>query len=148
MKIILLADVAKLGRKYETKEVSDGHAINFLIPRNLALAATPDALRRTAVMRTRLEGEKQLHQELLVKNIQGLDGMTLTVSGKANDKGHLFAGLHREAITAEILKQTQLQVDPTFIQLEHPLKEVGEHSVEVKSGSATAKFKLIIEKAG
>ena len=69
----------------------------------------------------------------------------MNITGKANEKGHLFAGLHREEIAKEIEKQTQLQVDPTFIQLDHPIKEVGEHEIAVKGGGKSAKFKVVIE---
>lgn len=147
MKIILLKDVAKLGRKYDTKTVSDGHAINLLIPQGLAIGATPDAVKRVANLKAAAEGEKKVQEELLVKNIEGLKNVTLTIAGKANDKGHLFAGLHKEVIAAEIEKQTRLQVDPSFIQLEHPLKTVGEHVIEVSAGGKNAKLKVVVEKA-
>lgn len=147
MKIILLKDVAKLGRKYDTKTVSDGHAINLLIPQGLAIAATPDAIKRVENLKAAAEGERKVQEELLVKNIEGLKTATITIVGKANEKGHLFAGLHKEAIAAEIEKQTRLQVDPSFIQLEHPLKTIGEHVIEVSAGGKNAKLKVVVEKA-
>ncbi len=146
MKIILLKDIAKLGRRFDTKEVSSGHALNLLIPQGLAIAATPDAVKRMEIMKAKIEGEKKVHQDLLVKNIKDLADVTLKVAGKANDKGHLFAGLHREEIAAELQKQTKLQIDPSFIQLEHPIKEVGEHVVEVIGGGKSAKFKLVVSR--
>ena len=147
MKIILLKDVAKLGKKFETKEVSSGHALNLLIPQKLALPATPDVLKRLEKEKAKADGERKIHEDLLLKNIKDLDGITLTIAGKANEKGHLFAGLHREAIVAELLKQTELQIDESFIQLDHPLKEIGEHMVEVKGGVKSVKFKVVIQAA-
>ncbi len=144
MKVILQKDVAKLGRKYDVKEVSSGHAQNLLIPQGLAVVATKEALKKTEVARLAMEAERKIHEDLLVKNIKDLDGVTLTIVGKANDKGHLFAGIHKEAIVEELLKQTQLQVDPSAIELEHPLKTVGEHTIEVKGGGKSAKFKVIV----
>jgi len=144
MKVILQKDVAKLGRKYEIKEVSSGHALNLLIPQGLAIPATKEAIKRTEIERSKHEAEKKVHEDLLVKNIKDLEDVTLNIVGKANDKGHLFAGLHKEAIVAELQKQTQLQIDPSFIQLEHPIKEVGEHTIEVKGGGKSAKFKVIV----
>lgn len=146
MKIILLKDVSKLGRKYEVKTVSDGHATNLLIPQGLAIAATPDAMKRIGNLRAAVEGEKKIQEELLVKNIEGLKDVTLTIAGKANDKGHLFAGIHKEALAEEIQKQTRFQVDPSFIDLEHPLKTVGEHLVEVIAGGKSAKVKVVVTK--
>ena len=145
MKIILTKDVQKLGRKYDVKEVSSGHALNLLIPQGLAISATPEALKRNEVLKKQVESERKVHEDLLVMNVKGLDGITLEVSGKANEKGHLFAGLHREEIAKEIEAQTKLQVDPSFIQLDHAIKEVGEHLIEVKGGGKSAKFKLNIK---
>ncbi len=147
MKVILLKDVPKLGRRFDIKDVSSGHALNLLIPKGLVTNATPEAIKRMELNRKQVEGERAIHEELLVKNIKGLDGITLKISGKANEKGHLFAGLHREEIVKEIEKQTQLQLDPAFIQLEHPLKEVGEHEIVVEGGGKKAKFKVVVEKA-
>lgn len=145
MKVILLKDVPKLGRKHDVKDISSGHALNLLIPQGLAVTATAETLKQNDILRAQTEGERKVHEDLMIMNIKGLDGITLNVSGKANEKGHLFAGLHREAIAAEIFKQTQLQVDPSFIQLDHPLKETGEHEIEVRGGGKSAKFKVIIE---
>ncbi len=145
MEIILLKDVAKVGRKYEVKNVSDGHALNLLIPQGLAIAATRDALKRIESEKAIVEGERKIQEELLVKNIEGLKDITVTIIGKANEKGHLFAGLHREAISAEIAKQTRLQISPEAIQLDSPIKTTGEHMIEVKAGNQMAKFKVIVQ---
>jgi large subunit ribosomal protein L9 len=145
MKVILLKDVSKLGRRFDVKTVSDGYALNLLIPQKLAIAATPAALKQVESQKAKTEGERKVHEELLVKNLKDLEGKKITVSGKANDKGHLFAGLRREDVAGELQKQTELQIDPESIQLEHPLKEVGEHTIEVKVGNRSAKFILLIE---
>ena len=146
MKIILLKDVAKIGRKYDIKDVSSGHALNLLIPQGLAVVATPAVLKRYETEKKAALAERKIHEDLLIKNVKGLEGVTITISGKANDKGHLFAGIHKEEIVKEVKKQTELDLDPIFIQLEHPLKEVGEHNVEVKGGGKIVKFKVVIEK--
>lgn len=147
MKIILLKDVAKLGRKYDVKTVSDGHAINLLIPQKQAIVATRDALKRLEVEIAKSEGERKIQEELIVKNIDGLKNVAITIKGKANEKGHLFAGLHKEEIVREIEAQTRLQIDPSFLELEHPIKEVGEHSLEVKGAGKSVKIKIVVEKA-
>ena len=147
MKVILIKDVSGLGRKFDVKEVKSGHGLNLLIPRGEAIAATPASLKRIELEKAKIEGERKVREDLLAKNIKDLDGVTITVTGKANAKGHLFAGLHRENLTAELFSQTKLQVDPAFIQVEHPIKEVGEHSVTVTAGGKSAKFKLVIQAA-
>ena len=147
MKVILLKDVKKIGKRYEIKDVSDGYAQNLLIPQGLAISATPEAVKRIDVIKSRLNAENKVQEELLTKNLKSSEAITITIIGKANEKGHLFAGLHNEAIAAELASQAHIQVDPLFIQLEHPIKEVGEYSVEVKADGKSAKFKLVIKKA-
>jgi len=146
MKVILLKDISKLGQRYDVKNVSDGYALNMLIPRGLAIAATESAMKHMETEKSKTEGEKKVRQELLLKNLKELDGKTITVSGKANDKGYLFAGLHKEDIVAELKKQTRLEIDPASVQLEHPIKELGEHSLEVKGEGKSVRFQLKVEK--
>ena len=145
MKIILLKDIPKLGKKYEVKTASDGHAVNFLIPRGLAISATPENLRRFETEKAKYDGEKKVHEALLADNLKALEDTVLTISGKANEKGHLFAGLHQAEIAAELAKQTRIQLDPSFIQLDHPIKEIGEYMVEVKGEGKSVKFKVVIK---
>ena len=144
MKIILLKDIPKLGKRHDVKDVSSGHAQNLLIPHGDAIPATPEALKRTEKLRMQAEAERKIREDLLMKNLKDLDGATIAVSGKANDKGHLFAGLHRDAIAAEVQKQTELQVDPAMIALDQPVKEVGEHTIEVKAEGTSVTFKLVV----
>jgi large subunit ribosomal protein L9 len=145
MKIILLKDVPKVGKKYDVKDISDGYAANLLIPRGLAVAATASAMKTLEIDKSKMDGEKKIHVDLIMKNLNDLEKTTITVVGKANEKGHLFAGLHKEDIAKEIEKQTRLQIDSSFIQLEHPIKEVGEHSIEVNGAGKSVKFILKIE---
>jgi large subunit ribosomal protein L9 len=145
MKIILLKDIPKVGRKYDTKEISDGYALNLLIPKGLAVSATPDVVKRIELEKARDEGEKKVKEELLLKNLSQLDGVTITMTEKANDKGHLFAGVHKLEIIPAIEKQTRLQIAPEHIVLEKPIKEVGVHEVQIKAANKTVKFNLDIK---
>lgn len=145
MKIILLKDVPKVGKRYDIKEISDGYALNLLIPKGLAISATPEAIKRIESERSKEEGERKIRQELLLKNIKELDGVTVTMTEKANDKGHLFAGVHKMEIIPVIEKQTRLQIDAEHMVLEKPIKETGVHPIEVKVGNTSVKFNLEIK---
>ncbi len=145
MKIILLKDVAKVGRRYETKDVSEGYAANMLIPRGLAVAATPSALKMIGMEKAKTEGEQRIHDDLLMKNIATLDGKIITLKLKVNEKGHLFAGIHKAELLPEIEKQAGVQINAENIMLEKPIKEAGEHVIEVKGVGKSAKFTLKIE---
>jgi len=145
MKIILLKDVAKVGRKYELKDISDGYALNLLIPKGLAIAATKDATKRIDLERARDEGERKIRQDLLLKNLTELADVTITMTEKANEKGNLFAGVHKLEIIPAIEKQTRLQIDADHIVLEKPIKEIGIHEIKVKVGDKAIKFNLDIK---
>ena len=145
MKVIFLKDVPKVGRKYEVKNMADGYALNLLIPKGLAIAATADALKRIELIKSRDEGERRVHEELLLKNMKELDGVTITMTERANEKGHLFAGVHKAEIIPAIEAQTRLQIAPEFLVLDKPIKETGEHKVEVKIKDKSVKFTLVIK---
>jgi large subunit ribosomal protein L9 len=145
MKIILLKDVAKVGKRYEVKNVADGYALNLLIPKNLAIVATPDAMSRVKLEQDREMGEQKVHLDLLMKNMKAIDGAKVTIKEKANEKGHLFAGIHKLELVPHIEKQTGVQIDPEYLILDKPVKELGEHKLEIKVGDKKAKFTLYVE---
>ena len=72
MKIILLKDIAKVGKRYDVKDVNSGHALNFLIPKGLAVSATKEAIKRIDLEKARKAGEIKVQNELLESNIQAL----------------------------------------------------------------------------
>ena len=145
MKIILIKDIAKLGKKYDIKDVSDGYALNMLIPKGVAIPATPQAIKKVEAEKAFRVGEMEIQKELLAQNIKAIEEVTLIIKGKANNKGSLFAGVHREEIARDLALQTRINIDPSFIELEHPIKELGEHVVMIKAGGKSAKLKILIK---
>jgi len=79
-------------------------------------------------------------------DIEDLSDVVIEMKEKANEKGHLFAGVHKDEIVEEIKKQTQLDIHPDFIQLKEPIKEIGEHDIVVEAEGKKNKFKLKIGK--
>jgi large subunit ribosomal protein L9 len=144
MKIILLKDISKIGQKNEIKNVSDGYAMNFLFPNKLAEPATPNKIKNLERKKQNQEIENQIYQDLLVKNMRSLNGARVEMQGKANEKGHLFKGIHIEEIAEELKKQDHIDLKPEYIQLEHPIKEVGEFDITAKIGNTKAVFKLVV----
>ena len=145
MKVILLKDVPKVGKKYDIKDVADGFALNLLIPRKLAERASPQAVAQIGQVKVAEMAEKKIQEDLLAMNLETIKNLTLTIKEKANDKGHLFAGVTREVLVAEILKATRLNLDTGFLDLEKPLKSVGEHKVTVEAGGKKVQFTVVIE---
>lgn len=144
MKVILLTDITKVGRKYEVKEVSSGYAQNFLFPRKLAEIANKSKVKNAEILLKRGEGERKLQEELLHKNIEALRGVEITMSGKANKEGHLFQGIHKEEIAETLKKDASIYIDADMIELAHPIKAVGNHEIIVVSGDIKGVFKLEI----
>ena len=142
MKVILLADIAKIGRKYEVKEVSSGYAQNFLFPRKLAEIANKAKIKNAEILIKRNEGERKLKEELLSKNLDSLKGVKITMSGKANKEGHLFQGIHKEEIAEALQKDAKIDIDSNMIELSHPIKSVGDHEITVIAGDNKEVFKL------
>lgn len=142
MQIILLKDVPKIGQKNEIKNVSDGYAINFLFPNKLAQQATPNKIKEIEKRKQNQETENQINKNLLVKNIRSLDGARIEIKAKANEKGHLFKGIHIEEIIEELKKQNHIDIKQEYIELKNPIKEIGEFDIVVKTEDAKAVFKL------
>ncbi len=131
MKVILIRDVARLGRRSEVKNVPDGHALNFLIPRKLAVIATPEAMKR-------LSEETQKHtaeHDRLVSEFSHmcakLKDATVKYSADASEQGHLFKGINARDIAAHLTANEHVTIDENCILLSHPIKSLGTHHVEL-----------------
>jgi large subunit ribosomal protein L9 len=144
MKVILLQDVRKVGKKFEVKEVSDGYALNFLIPRKLAEVSTASSMKKVETVKAHADAERKIQEDLLVKNLKSLEGVTLHIKANANDKGHLFKGINKEELVKALKAETQIDLLPEYLDLEKPLKEVGEFTIPVKVQATEGKFKVEI----
>ncbi len=130
MKIVLLQDVRKIGRIYEIKEVADGYATNFLIPKNLAKKATKESV-EWAMSKQKNIVEKAKHSlEETAKSISQMDGLEVEVSAKVGDKGQLFEKINSTKL-AVALKKMGFDVKKSQIVLEHDIKEVGEYEAKI-----------------
>jgi large subunit ribosomal protein L9 len=144
MKVILMQNVPKVGKKYDIKNVSDGYAANFLIPQKFAVVATPEAERNVLNQKKQIDTEKKIHNDLLLKNLKALAETSITIAAKTNDKGHLFSGIHREQIAEELEKQARVEIPASYIHVEKPIKETGKHVIQVGEGDKTGEFTLEI----
>ncbi|MEI6042654.1 MAG: 50S ribosomal protein L9 [bacterium] len=140
MKVILLKHIPKTGNKHDIINVADGFAINSLFPKGLAERATPGAIKRVEEFKLGEEAVKTVKEALLLKNLKELNDVKIVISGKANDKGHFFAGIHKDEIIHALKEQKQIDMDASHIVLEKALKEIGEHKVDVKVQDKTSHF--------
>ena len=133
MKVILLKDVPKVGRRYEIKNIADGFARNMLFPKGLAEVATPDAVKRIEKLKAadtsrHAAAESELHAQLA-----RLADMEFQIARKANPEGHLFAGLKQEEIL-DALHKKGFSFGADHFDLEKPIKTVGKHEIEMTVG--------------
>ena len=145
MKVILLKDVKNVGRKFEVKEVGDGFAINSLIPRKLAEVATPAALKRLESKKSEIEVMRKVDEDLAKANIEQISSKEIVLKEKANEAGHLFAGIHIPEIVKAVKVETELDLDPTWIELEQPIKMVGEYEIPVGWNHIKGMIKLSVK---
>src|SRR3989344_5925012 len=129
MKVIFLKDVPRVGRKYDVKEMSDGYATNFLLPRKLAEPATPKAIAELEKKKKSIEIEREVQENLLLKNLEAIKGKAIVIKAKADEKGHLFAQVHKKEIIEAMQAQNHAAIGEEFINLEKPIKETGEHEI-------------------
>ncbi|HQU07787.1 MAG: 50S ribosomal protein L9 [Parcubacteria group bacterium 21-54-25] len=145
MKIILTKDVRSMGRAHETVEVADGHALNFLIPQQLAVLATPAAMRAAETRKTKAATDRQVQEQLIAQNLETLAEKRIVITKKANDKGHLYDAVGVPEILAAVQEQAHVVLPEDTIRIEHPFKEVGTHDVSVAHGEHFGKFTISIE---
>ena len=144
MKVILLQDVNKLGKKYEVKNVSDGHARKFLIPRGLVKPATKEALEWLEVQREILRKSAENDLKKTEGAASSIDGMELIITVKIGDEGQLFESINAQKVS-ERFRELNFDIKKSQINLKHPIKETGEFPVKIHfPHNLEAQIKVII----
>ena len=145
MKVVLKNDIKNLGKSGDIKEVADGYALNFLIPRGLVETATGGAVKKAEMAKEKKE-EKEAEK---IKNIEELQGKisTKNITIKSKEKGgKLFGSIGKKEIASELSKQG-IVIEEKMIALDIPIKEIGEKEVVVNLGHGKeAKLKISVEK--
>ena len=146
MKVIFLHDVPRVGKKYDIKEVNDGYAVNFLLPRKLAVTATSKAVAELEIRKKEIAIEREVQEDLLMKNLEEIKNKIITIKGKANEQGHLFSAIHKKEIIEEMKKQQHADISEEFIILEKPIKAVGEFQIPIFIKNKKSSFQLVVKK--
>jgi len=145
MKIIFLQDVPRVGKKYDIKEVNDGYAVNFLLPRKLAITATPKAIAELDMRKKEIAIEREVQEDLLMKNLEEIKDKVVIIKAKADEKGHLFAQIHKKDITTGMKEQHRADINEEFVVLEKPIKAIGEFEIPIVIKGKKSSFKLLVE---
>jgi large subunit ribosomal protein L9 len=131
MKIILLDDVAKVGRRGEVREVSEGFARNFLIPKRLALTATAGNLKNLDHIKRQQEAKADRIREDAEAVRGRIEGLVYEVSRQASEEGKLFGSVTAQDIV-DFLGTRGLKVERRRAQLDEPIKGLGETAVPIR----------------
>jgi large subunit ribosomal protein L9 len=144
MKIILLDDVAKVGRRGEVRDVSDGYARNFLIPKKLALSASAGNMKNLEHIKQQANAKADRVKDDAESLRQRIEALTLEERRQASEEGKLFGSVTSQDI-AEFLDKHGIKVERRRIHLDEPIKALGETSVPIRlHQDVTAQFKVTV----
>lgn len=148
MEIILQEDVEKLGNRGQVVTVKDGYARNYLLPRKLAITASPSNMKRLEKMRAAFAKKEATERESAQQQAAQLATVKLALSRKAGENDQLFGSVTAGDI-ADALKAQGYEIDKRKIQLTDAIKTVGEFSVTLKLyRDVTATVQLVVSREG
>lgn len=147
MEVLLLKDVDQLGHAGDVKKVSDGYARNYLLPRGLAVMATPGAIKQAGQHRE-ASARRQVRVASEAQSLaQALDGVTVNLKARAGEGDRLYGSITNANIAAALSTKIGREVDKRKIELEEPLRELGTHAVTVHlAPGAEAKVTVVVER--
>ncbi len=131
MKVILLEDVKNLGKKFDIKNVPDGYARNFLLPKKMVQVATPAALAQLKLQKENEEKARVRRLAELKKIAASLKDQVFIFNLKVGDKGEVFGSVSVDKII-ESLKAKGFEIKKEQIDLETPIKSLGEHVINIR----------------
>ena len=134
MKVILQQDVKGKGKKGQMIEVSDGYARNYMLPRKIAIEATPDNV-NTMRMNDKALLERQTKERAeAVRIMNEMKEATLTLRVKGGGAGRLFGSVTTQEISEALKEQMHIEIDKRKIVLDEAIKNVGTYTVKCKLG--------------
>ncbi len=132
MEVLLVKDVPGIGKAGQTKKVADGYARNYLLARHLAVVASPTALKQAEKLRqASIKREAETTEEAR-KLAAILSNVHLTFKVKAGENDRLFGAITPGDIAEALERDHQITIDKRKIELEQPIKELGEHRVPLR----------------
>lgn len=145
MKVILLQDVAKIGKRTDMVEVSNGYALNQLIPKGMAEAATQANKKRLEKQQKEAAANQAADEARFTAAQTALTDRTIEIAVGANELGHTFKAVNEQDI-AEAAKAAGVDVEASMIVLRNPIKDVGTHVALLVRGDSEAEFSVNVVK--
>ncbi len=131
MKVLLMKSVEDLGIGGEVVNVANGYARNFLFPRNLAIKATPSAVKSALIYRAKALEEQAETLNQSEQLAEKLRGFTVEIAASADDNGHLYGSITEKQISA-VLKEAGFVIDAEHVLLSDHIKKTGDFPISVK----------------
>ncbi len=146
MKVVLLENIPGKGRAGEIREVSQGFARNFLLPRGLALVATPAIIRETEAKLQKEQREEMMDRDKLAELAQQIEGTVVHFKARAGAGDRLFGSVTAADIAEEVGRVTGSVIDKKKIDIEKPLRQAGSHEVTVRlAGDIKPQITVVVE---
>jgi len=130
LEVLLRDDIDTLGKCGDVVRVRTGYARNYLFPYGKAVVATPENTRLMQRRRVRLDAEAAVRNAELDQFVAALAGISITTSGKADEKGHLFGSVSAGQIVA-LLDAQGFKIEEKHVRLDAPIRQVGDHKVTI-----------------
>jgi large subunit ribosomal protein L9 len=146
VKVVFLEDVPGTARVGEVREVKNGFARNFLLPRSLAAAATPEMLKR-AEIKSKAEERRQAGLDNEARSILARIGENpLTIRARVGEQGRLYGSVTAADIAEELSRRAGEEFDRRRIELAEPIREAGEHEVSLRlTRNVHGTVKVVVE---
>ncbi|MGM0396403.1 MAG: 50S ribosomal protein L9 [Bacillota bacterium] len=132
MKVILLKDVKGMGTAGDLVNSKDGYARNYLIPRNIAIEATKENLKKWEESKAKEEAQKEQEYEKAMELKEKIEKLTVNLKAKGGTEGRLFGSVTSQDISNGLMKQHKIEIDKRKIELKDNIKTTGVTDVEVK----------------
>lgn len=147
MKVVLIQDIKNIGKAGDIKEVSDGYARNFLLPKKLVAPATESTIKQALNAKAKQLETEKIEQEKTRELAKVIAGKKIVIKAKEK-KGKLFGSITAKNIAQE-LKKEKLEIPEKSVILENPIKELGEYEIKIRlDHGVDSSLMLVIEKEG
>lgn len=149
MKVIFNVDVKGQGKKGELKEVSEGYGRNYLLPRKLAVEATPDALNALRLKEKAKAAQLAAEKAKAMENAKRLESVIVKIPAKAGSAGKLFGSITSKEISEALAAQHGIEIEKQKIIQAEPIKTFGSYEIKCKFGyeiSGTVHVLVVEEK--
>ena len=144
MKVILLKDVAKIGRRFEVVTVPDGYALNKLLPNGMAKQATSENLKLISATKDKQKETQAVNKVIFSDLLKKLEQTPLQIAVETNAQGHMFQALKTRIVAEAIVQATGSAYLEENIHIQTPIKSIGENIVTLISGSEKKDVTIIL----